>query len=117
MTPSPNPTVLRPDPKRWAQRYDAAQREAHKAQVRAHALAAGHPSCAPYDHERESCLPTVALSGSTLEASLIVRALVQSSSAASRELGERIDADVRARYTVSVDDCPPLGTKRPGGVA
>jgi hypothetical protein len=49
---------------------------------------------------------------STLEASLIVRALVQSSSAASRELGERIDADVRARYTVNVDDCPPHGIPR-----
>jgi len=89
------------------------ERDSHKATVRAHALAAGHPSVAPYDHERESCLPTVALAVSTLEASLIVRALAQSSSAASRELGERLDADVRARYVVDADPTPAHGTARP----
>ena len=75
------------------------------------ATAQGHPVV--YDHERESCLPTVALAVSTLEASLIVRALAQSSSAASRELGERIDADVRARYVVDTDPTPARGTVRP----
>ena len=112
MTPSPMSRPLQvTDIRKWEARRTAAERGAHKATVRAHAQAAGHPSI--YDHERESCLPTVALAVSTLEASLIVRALVQSSSAASRELGERIDADVRARYVVDTDPTPAHGTVRP----
>jgi hypothetical protein len=96
--PSPSPRLITPDPKRWGQRYDTAQREAHKAQVRAYALAAGHPSCAPYDHEAESSLPTLMLPMvSTLEASLIVTALRGSAFVPCRELGERIEADLRAR--------------------
>jgi len=113
--PSPNPRLITPDPKRWGQRYDTAQREAHKAQVRAHALASGHPSV--YDYEAELSLPTLVLPPvSTLEASLIVTALRGSAFGACHELGERLAADLRAR-PVAVDVCPPNGIPRPGGVA
>jgi len=112
--PSPAPRMIDAATVRRAAR-STAQREAHKAQVRAHALASGHPSV--YDHEAELSLPTLVLPPvSTLEASLIVTALRGSAFGACHELGERLAADLRAR-PVAVDVCPPNGIPRPGGVA
>ena len=114
--PSPNPVIVRPDPKRWGARYDDAQRDAHKVTVRAHAAAAGHPCV--YDREGEdTATPLVMLPPvTTLEASLIVTALRGSAFLPCHELGERLAHDLRAR-PVPVDMCPPFGTPRPGGVA
>lgn len=103
------------DLRTWGARRTQAEREAHKATVRAHALSAGHPSV--YDHEAESALPTVAIAVSTLEASLIVTALRGSAFPPARDLGERLAADLRARTVVDTDPTPPRGTRRPGGAA
>lgn len=118
MTPSPMARPLQvTDLRAWGARRTPAERAAHRGTVAAHrqALATGHPSV--YDREAESALPTVTFSVSTLEASLIVTALRGSAFVPARELGDALDADLRARTVVESDPCPPGGYPRPGGVA
>lgn len=99
-TPSPMPQVV-------AVQHPSARREpaSHVAVRRLRAVG-------PYDHEAESSLPMLLLPPvSTLEASLIVTALRGSAFVPCRELGERIEADLRARrYDWTPADGIPRGT-------
>jgi hypothetical protein len=116
VTPSPSPRLITPAPKRWAQRYDDAQREAHKAQVRAHALAAGHPSCAPYDHEAERGQIVGVLLALSLAEALRVRTMLdQSPHVDDHAIAATIRRQMAGRP--DPDDTPPHGITRPGGVA
>ena len=119
MTPSPMARPLQvTDLRTWGTRRTQVERDTHRATVRAHAMRAGHPSVAPYDHEAEPRLEvTVLLALSLGEAARVRTMCEQSPHVDDHAIGAAIRRQMTDRTVVESDPCPPGGYPRPGGVA
>lgn len=104
--PSPAPRMIDAATVRRAAR-STAQREAHLAQVPAHALAAGHP-CAPYDYEAERIEVTV-LVALSLKDALRLRTECETSPHAWKQA---IGATLRRQMSERADWTPADGIPR-----
>lgn len=115
-TPSPNPTILRPDPKRWGARFVDAKWDAHRAAVLDHAKRAGHPSV--YDYEAEAEVEMLVLLALPLSKALKLRTDCETSPHAwKQDIGADLRRQMTDRTIIDTDDTPANGIPRPGGVA